>query len=372
MVDAVLARISPAWSWAPDWVIGLALAGVAAALALALFSLIERLVLRLVSREKAFWVSFIPRARPVTRAALVLVAINLVTQSDLFPRELSIVAARVVWAMVIVLAGWTVMVAVDIAAAFHMRSFRIDAADNLLARKHLTQMKIIKRVINILIWVMTAAAALMSFDSVRQFGVSLFASAGAAGLVVGLAARPVLSNLIAGIQLAVTQPIRIDDALIIEGEFGYVEDIGGSFVVVRLWDLRRMVVPLSYFIEKPFQNLTRTSAAVIGVVTLQLDYAAPVEAIRTKAKDLVTANRHWDGKSFAVQVTDFKDNVIEVRVLMSAGNSGALFDLRCEMREALLRYLQAEHPQAFYLRRQMAVSEGPPRLPAAPGARPLP
>lgn len=358
-INALFAEVMAAVSWAPDWVVGLVLAAVAAALALLAFALLERIVLRLIAQDRAFWVSFIPRARPVARAALVLVAVNLVTQSDLFPEKLSIVAARVVWALVIVLVGWAVMVAVDIGSAFHMRSYRIDVADNLLARKHLTQMKILKRVINVLIWIMTAAAALMTFDSVRQFGVSLFASAGAAGLVVGLAARPVLANLIAGLQLAITQPIRLDDAVIVENEFGNVEDISGSFVVIRLWDLRRLVVPLSYFMEKPFQNLTRTSAAVIGVITFQLDYAAPVEAIRAKAKEIVAANPRWDRKSFAVQVTDFKDNVIEVRVLVSAANSDALFDLRCEVREALLVYLQKEHPEAFYLRRQMQVSEKP-------------
>lgn len=359
-IDAFLAKLEQAVSWAPDWAIGLVLAAAAAMAALLAFSVIERIVLRLVAQQKAFWVSFIPRARPVVRAALVLVAVNLVTQSDLFPRDLSIAAARVVWALVIVLAGWTVMVAVDIASAVHLRRYRIDVADNLLARKHLTQIKILKRVVNILIWVMTAAAALMTFDSVRQFGVSLFASAGAAGLVVGLAARPVLANLIAGLQLAITQPIRIDDALIVEGEFGKVEDIGGSFVVIRLWDLRRMVVPLSYFIEKPFQNLTRTDAALIGVVTFQLDYVTPVEAFRAKAKEVVAANRLWDKKAFIVQVTDFKDEVVELRVLLSAANADALFDLRCEVREALLVYLQEEHPEAFHLRRQFALS-GPQR-----------
>ena len=159
----------------------------------------------------------------------------------------------------IVLIGWIAITASHIVADLYLLRFRLDVADNLLARKHVTQVRVLRRVVDTLLIIVTVGAALMTFEPVRQYGVSLFASAGVAGLVVGLAARPVLSNLIAGIQLAVTQPIRIDDAVVVENESGRVEEITSTYVVVRLWDLRRMIVPLTYFIEKPFQNWTRES-----------------------------------------------------------------------------------------------------------------
>jgi small-conductance mechanosensitive channel len=206
----------------------------------------------------------------------------------------------------------------------------------------------------------TIAAALMTFDSVRQYGVSLFASAGLAGIVAGFAARPVLSNLIAGIQLALTQPIRIDDALIVEGEFGTVEEITSTYVVMRLWDLRRMVVPLSYFIEKPFQNWTRQTTDLIGVVLLYLDYTAPVQRIREKANEIVADSAKWNRKVFNVQVTDAKESTMEVRILASADNASAAADLRAEIREKMSDFLQREHPRDLPRSRQEPIPGAPP------------
>ncbi len=344
-------RVRAELSWVPDWVIGLVLAAIAIPVALFVHAIVERILRRVVGKRKAFWTSLIPRTRNLTRAVFLLVAVNFVVQSPLFPRKLNDIAGQVVWVAVILLLGWTVLIAVDIAAARHVRRYRLDVADNLLARKHMTQIRILKRVVNVVIVIITAAVALMTFDSVRQFGVSLFASAGAAGLVVGLAARPVLSNLIAGLQLAITQPIRIDDVLVLEGEFGRVEEINGSFVVIKLWDWRRMVVPLTYFIEKPFQNWTRVGASVIGAVTFQLDYTLPVEAFRKKAEEAVKASALWDKQVVNVQVTDSKDATVEMRILCSAADSGKAWDLRCEVREKMLGFLQAEHPESLPRRR---------------------
>jgi small-conductance mechanosensitive channel len=200
--------------------------------------------------------------------------------------------------------------------------------------------------------IVTIGAALMTFEPVRQYGVSLFASAGVAGIVVGLAARPVLSNLIAGVQIAVTQPIRIDDAVIVEGEWGSIEEITSTYVVVRLWDWRRMIVPLTYFIEKPFQNWTREGSALIGTVMLYLDYTAPIARIREKATELAAQSKLWNRKVVNVQVSDAKEGTIEVRVLVSANSAPAAWDLRCEMREKLIDFLQRDYPQALPRRRQ--------------------
>jgi small-conductance mechanosensitive channel len=182
---------------------------------------------------------------------------------------------------------------------------------------------------------------------VKQYGVSLFASAGAAGLVVGLAARPLLSNLIAGVQIAVTQPIRIEDAVIIENEWGWVEDIASTYVVIRLWDWRRMVVPLAYFIERPFQNWTRDAASLIGSIILHVDYAADVPKIRERLGRVVQESKLWDGAVVNLQVVDTNARTMELRALVSARNAPQAWDLRCEMREKLVAFLQAEMPEAL-------------------------
>jgi small-conductance mechanosensitive channel len=214
---------------------------------------------------------------------------------------------------------------------------------------------VLRRVVDTLLITVTIGAVLMTFEPVRQYGVSLFASAGVAGLVVGLAARPVLSNLIAGIQLAVTQPIRIDDSVLVENEFGTVEEITSTYVVLRLWDLRRMIVPLTYFIEKPFQNWTRESSSLIGTVLLKVDYTTPVDALRTKAEEIAQASPLWDGKLIKVQVTDADNTAMEVRVLATARSSGDAFELRCTLREQLIAYLRSEFPSALPHQRQEAV-----------------
>jgi small-conductance mechanosensitive channel len=212
--------------------------------------------------------------------------------------------------------------------------------------------RILNRAVHTLIIVVTLSAVLMTFEPVRQYGVSLFASAGVAGLVVGLAARPMLSNLIAGIQIATTQPIRLDDQVLVENESGRIEEITSTYVVIRLWDLRRLIVPLAYFIEKPFQNWTRESTDLIGSVFLHVDFTAPVEAIRAKLSEIVQASKLWDGKVVKLHVTDAKENSIELRALASARSAGDAFELRCEIREKLIAFLQTEHPTALPRARQ--------------------
>jgi small-conductance mechanosensitive channel len=251
----------------------------------------------------------------------------------------------------IALLGWLSGITLGIWSTLYLRHYQLDVDDNLLARKHTTQMRILQRVAMTLILVITVAAALMTFDQVRQYGVSLLASAGAAGIVVGLALQPLLKNLVAGIQLAITQPIRIDDAVIVENEYGNIEEITATYVVVRLWDWRRMIVPLSYFIEHPFQNWTRENSSLIGTVMLYADYAAPVEAMRARLEEIVRASPLWDQKVVNLAVTDFKDDAMEIRMLMSAGTAGKAFDLRCEVREKMIGWLRREYPGALPRRR---------------------
>ena len=203
--------------------------------------------------------SFLAWTTGLTRMALLIFALFVALPATPFDADTTAIIARILLLATIAVVGWAAIAAVNMSADLYLRRFRLDTTDNLLARKHLTQVRVLTRTVNTLLVMLTVGVALMTFEPVRQYGVSLFASAGVAGLVAGLAARPVLSNLIAGLQIATTQPIRIDDQIIIENESGRIEDITSTYVVIRLWDLRRLIVPLTYFMEKPFQNWTRES-----------------------------------------------------------------------------------------------------------------
>ena len=271
----------------------------------------------------------------------------------------------------IVLVGWIALVAVDIAVSVYLLRFRLDTADNLLARKHVTQMRVLKRVISTLVIVITAGSALMTFSTVRQVGVSLFASAGLAGIVAGLAARPVLANLIAGIQLAVTQPIRLEDAVIVENEMGYIEEITSTYVVVRIWDQRRLVVPLQWWIEHPFQNWTRSSAELIGTVFLWVDYRMPLAPLRAALEQACKSSPDWDGRLALLQLTDAGEQAMQLRALVTSANSSKNWDLRCHVRERLIDFVQREYPQYLPRLRAEASLEGleRPAARARPDAR---
>src|SRR4029078_2834904 len=273
------------------------------------------------------------------------------------PPDASNILARVALICVIAYIGWAAIVALNISSQLYLRRFRIDTEDNLLARKHNTQIRVLVRIIDVVLVILTIAAALMTFPSVRQYGVSLFASAGVAGIVIGLGARPLLSNLFAGVQLAMTQPIRLDDAVIVENEFGHIEEINSTYVVVRLWDLRRLIVPLSYFIEKPFQNWTRQNSALIGNVMIHVDYAAPVGEIRKEVERIAKTASDWDGDIRKVQVTDARERTIQVRIIMSARSAGQASNLGCEIREKVIDFLCREHPYALPRQRDDVIVE---------------
>jgi len=222
-----------------------------------------------------------------------------------------------------------------------------EKSTNFSARKVRTQFKIIEKVLSFVIVIATIAFALMTFDSVRQFGTTLLASAGVIGIIIGFAAQKSISTLVAGIQIAISQPIRIDDEVVLEGEWGRIEEITLTYVVVNIWDKRRLIVPINYFLEKPFQNWTRTTSELLATVFLYMDYTVPVDAIREELTKLLANSEKWDGKLNVVQITNATALNIEVRLLVSAANSGNAFDLRCEIREGMIKFLQANHPEAL-------------------------
>lgn len=352
-IDSV---IEQAGRWIPDWLVSLLLLVGAVALAIFVARLLFRLLGRLVEGKGLFRRTLVARTRGPARLALIVVAVAGASAVAPLDESTALVIQQVLLVCFIGLIGWLASTAVHIWTVVYLRRFTLDAADNLLARKHVTQTRILRRTANTAILIATIAAALMTFEGVRQYGVSLLASAGAAGLVLGLALQPLLKNLIAGVQLAITQPIRIDDALLVEGEWGRVEEITSTYVVVRIWDLRRLILPLNYFIEQPFQNWTRESAELIGTVYLYADYRLPVAALREKLSEVVSQSPLWDRKVVGLQVTDFRETTMEIRMLVGARNAGDAFDLRCAVREQMIGWLQQAHPDSLPRRRAELVA----------------
>lgn len=226
--------------------------------------------------------------------------------------------------------------------------YDLNKENNLKERKIRTQLQFVRKFIVSLIILITAAIILLSFESMRKIGAGLLTGVGIGGIIIGFAAQKSLGNLLAGFQIAFTQPIRIDDVLVVEGEWGRVEEITLTYVVVNIWDQRRLILPITYFIEKPFQNWTRVSADLLGTVFLYLDYTIPIEPLRQEMTRLLSLNSLWDKRVNVVQVTDStKDGSIEVRFLMSASNSSRAFDLRCNIREAMISFIQTNYPESL-------------------------
>jgi len=257
--------------------------------------------------------------------------------------------------------SWLIIAMVDVLQSVLSDRYSIEMADNLVARRVYTQVQVLRRIATVMITVLAIAVMLMTFPSIRHLGESLFTSAGLAAVVAGLAARTMLTNLLAGVQIALTQPIQIEDVVIVEGEWGWIEEITTTFVVVRIWDLRRLVLPISYFIEKPFQNWTRKSADLLGTVFLYTDYSVPVEEIRQELHRILLASKLWDGKVWALQVTNSTDRALELRALMSAANGSTAWDLRCFVREKLVEFLQRSYPNCLPKTRA-DISESPVSL----------
>ncbi|MDF2233049.1 mechanosensitive ion channel family protein [Albimonas sp. CAU 1670] len=314
---------------------------------LALHWAIRRTLLRLTRGGDGFLRQVLLRTGGLTRLAFVLGGMIVTLPATSLPAEWIALIRHVISILLIVMVGWALMTTVSHTADRSLRRWIGADEENVEARKNRTQIRVFRRILNIVIFLVTAGACLLTFDSVKEYGAGLFASAGVAGIVAAVAARPVLANLIAGMQIAITQPMRIDDVVIVEGEWGWIEEITATYVVVRIWDWRRLVLPISYFIEKPFENWTRESGAIIGSVVLHLDYAAPFEALREKFDEVVRASSWWDGQVSVFQVIGASERTVEVRALMSARSSPRAWELRCEVREKILLWLREAHPEAL-------------------------
>ncbi len=354
-VRAALSALSRAISFAPPWAVSFVVLVTAVVVAWLLHVAILALVHRLLRGRRPYLLSVLDATKNPTRLALLIVALAVALPTTPLDPDTASVIVRCLVLATICLLGWMVLTALNIGANLYLTRFRIDVEDNLLARKHVTQVRVLLRALDTVIVLITLGFALMTFQEVRQYGVSLFASAGVAGVVFGLAAQPVLSNLIAGVQLAVTQPIRLEDAVTVQNEYGWIEEINATYVVIRLWDLRRLIVPLNYFIQQPFYNWTRQSARTMGSVMLYLDYGAPVDVIRNKAGEIVAAAKRDNAKVVNVQVINTSAVAIEVRVLVNSDTAATTADVCADLREKLIAFLRQEHPEALPRQRNQII-----------------
>jgi small-conductance mechanosensitive channel len=290
---------------------------------------------------------------------VVILLFDFILLKELFTLEENASAAvsQFIKVAVIFCVTWLLIRSIKLTREVILKQYDIGEADNLKARRVYTQFRVLERIIIFVVILIAVAVALMTFEGIRRIGISLFASAGVAGIIIGFAAQKLLGSVLAGFQIALTQPIRIDDVVIVENEWGWIEEINLTYVVVRIWDKRRLIVPTTYFIEKPFQNWTRVSADILGTVYIYTDYHVPMGKLREAFMDILKGTELWDGKVGVMQVTNTTDRSVEVRALMSAENSPKAWDLRVLVREQLIAYLRENYPQS--LPRTRVEMEGP-------------
>ncbi|HZP03887.1 MAG TPA: mechanosensitive ion channel family protein [Terracidiphilus sp.] len=323
--------------------------------------LIAAIVIALAIRSITFWIlhrftrrkgallgqSLVRHSEHPTRWIFPLLAVLAVLPGLPLPHILMSALEHITGLGLIAAVAWLVILLIEVTSDLLSGRYRIDVADNLVARRIQTQFQMLHRIAIVLVIVTTVAVMLMTFPAIKHIGVSILASAGLASLVVGMAMKGTLSNVIAGVQIAFAQPFRLEDAVVIEGEWGWIEEIGMMYVVVRIWDLRRLVLPLSYFLDHPFQNWTRTSADLLGSCFIYTDYTLPVDEVRAELRRICESTPLWNGQVCVLQVSDACQNTIQLRALMDARNSSDAWDLRCLVREKLIEFIQKNYPQSL-------------------------
>ena len=283
--------------------------------------------------------------RPV-QWLVVLVVIRLALPAAL-TGELPSSVSHILSLFFIATISWLLIGAAYVLEDYVVDRFEVGVKDNLRARKIHTQLRVLKRIVILVAGIIGLSTMLMTFPKVRQLGTTILASAGIIGIVVGMAAQRTIGAFIAGLQIAFTQPIRVDDVVIVENEWGRIEEITLTYVVVKIWDLRRLVVPITYFIEKPFQNWTRVTADILGTVFIYLDYTVPIDSVREELHRILKESELWDGKVCVLQITNASERTVELRALMSAADASTAWSLRCEVRERLIDFIRTEYPQAL-------------------------
>jgi small-conductance mechanosensitive channel len=322
-------------------------------LAAAITALIANYVLLKIFRRLTRAVAFIPEgamnkhfARPL-RWVLLFVAILFALPLQSLSDDMTSTLAHFIALVLIDLVSWLLIAVVYLLDDCVIAGFDIEEKDNLRARKIHTQLRVVKRIAIVIVAVLALGTMLMTFPRVRQLGTAVLASAGIVGIVIGMAAQRTIGTFIAGLQIAFTQPIRVDDVVIVENEWGRIEEITLTYVVVRIWDLRRLIVPITYFIEKPFQNWTRVTADILGTVFIYVDHTVPLDAVRQQLQKILNDSKLWNRKVCVLQVTNTTERTVELRALMSAADASKAWDLRCHVREKLVEFIQKNYPNAL-------------------------
>lgn len=323
---------------------------------LLVFSLIKRLARRTPSSAGD---AFIRHCQSPLKIIFPLLALSLFLPVLSLPDPLLGPLRHLISVGVIVSVTWLLIRATKGLEDVLLERFPMEERDNLRARKFHTQLQILRKTVVFILVLLALAAVLMTFEKVRQLGTAILASAGIVGLILGFATQKTIGTLLAGLQIAITQPIRVDDVVIVENEWGRIEEITLTYVVVRIWDLRRLVVPITYFLDKPFQNWTRVSADLLGTVFIYADYTLPVQSLREELHSILRASNLWDGRVWGLQVTGATERAVELRALMSASDASSAWDLRCDVREKLLAFLQKNYPESLpRLRAELASGQG--------------
>jgi small-conductance mechanosensitive channel len=309
-------------------------------------------IFRVLNRLKgltsnALYESLTKHTRRPAKYLVILLAINIAIPIVDLPQSLFYIFDSIFRSTFILSMAWLIIALTAVSEDVILSRYDINVRDNLRARKIYTQTKTLRIIITVVIIIVAVALLLMGFDSFRTLGTGILASAGLASLMIGLAAQKIFGNFLAGIQIAFTQPIRVDDVVIVENEWGKIEEITLTYVIVRIWDLRRLVLPISYFIEKPFQNWTRVSADLLGTVLIYTDYTIPVNEVREELNRILKSSDKWDGKVSGLQVTNTTERTMELRALMSAADASIAWDLRCEVRGKLIEFIQKKYPDAL-------------------------
>jgi len=345
LFESWMGRLQP-WAWNLI-VVGLAI----------LIGLIIKLVIRVLlnlykgKNDYSLFRSIITHIGPASNHFIPLLVLNVMFPIMEMPPRFYALFSRVAEIALIISFAVLLMSSIKVFEDYVVHTYDLNKEDNLKERKIRTQLKFIRQVAVTLIIFVTIAFILLSFDNVRKIGAGLLTGVGIGGIIIGFAAQKSLSNFLAGFQIAFTQPIRIDDVLVVEGEWGRVEDITLTYVVLNIWDQRRLILPINYFIEKPFQNWTRSTSEILGTVFLYMDYTVPVDALRQEFDRLLSKTKLWDKRVKVIQVTDAKEHTIELRALVSARNSSEAFDLRCYIRENLVKFVRDNYPESLPVNR---------------------
>ncbi len=331
-----------------SWIWSVTILVAAILFALAVHAVLFFILKRLARRKGSVFInSLVEHGQLPSYYILPLLALMAVLPTVRLSDEVLTPIERAIGLGLIAAIAWLIILTTQIVSDLLSARYHNELAKNLSARSVQTQIEVLHRIVIVIVIFVALSVMLMTFPAIKHIGMSLLASAGLAGLIVGMAMKNTLSNLFAGIQIAFTQPIRIEDAVVVEGEWGWIEEIGTTYVVVRIWDLRRLVLPLSYFLEHPFQNWTRRSTDLLGSVFLYVDYTVPIEEVRAELHRIVKSTNLWKGEVCLLQVTDASEHALQLRALADARDSGVAWDLRCYVREKLLQFLQERYPNAL-------------------------